>query len=239
MMNQVPTNRQVGLIGGRGGVYSFELNSGTVVSSQLGPGGGATLPEGISVPHSSSDMAHRSTSELWRLVLIDKLTGLCNQHGFIALADQQWKIARRMGREMVFVGLELSGLPQIRDGHSRGEASLALIAAGRILAKTFRRSDIVCRWSGEQFRALAVNGEDLEEAVLSARIQSLLRRAATPVDGSPWVFKGRMARIRPRAYGSFAEVLARLDQDLAGCTSIWSATPASRAGVDSADVPQR
>ena len=233
MIHQSSSSRLAGFIGGQRAVYSFELNSGTVVSSHSGSSGATPLGEGIAVPHSSSDLANRSTSELWRLVLIDKLTGLCNQHGFIALAEQQWKISRRLGREMVFVGLEVAGLLEIRDGHSRVEASLALIAAGRILARTFRRSDIVCRWSGEHFRALAVNGENLEEAVLSARIQSLLRRSGALVAAYPWVFRGGIVRIKPRAFGSFAQVLTRLDQDLASYTSTWAAPTAPRDDLDS------
>jgi len=110
MIHQSSSSRLAGFIGGQRDVYSFELNSGTVVSSHSGSSGATPLGEGIAVPHSSSDLANRSTSELWRLVLIDKLTGLCNQHGFIALAEQQWKISRRLGREMVFVGLEVAGL---------------------------------------------------------------------------------------------------------------------------------
>ena len=136
---------------------------------------------------------------------------------------------------MVFVGVELQGLEEIRDSFGRGEDSFALIAAGRILARTFRRSDIVSRWSGEEFRMLAVDGQGLEEEMLSARIQSQLRRAAPPVGGYPWTFKGRLARIQTRAFCTFAEVLARLAQDLAGCTSTWSAPTAPRADLDSSE----
>jgi GGDEF domain-containing protein len=127
---------------------------------------------------------------------------------------------------MVFVGLELEGLREIRELHARGEADLALIAAGRILMKTFRRSDVLSRWEADEFRVLAVNGEGLDEPMLRARIQYQVGMAGAPIAGYPLVFKGRMVRINPKIPSSFADIIARVDEDFALFKRTWCGTAA-------------
>ncbi len=236
-MNRNSTDRQAGLIGGRNGPYCFELGYGTVVSSQDGPASTRVLCDGLGPRSPSAPKAHRLDSELWRLVLTDKLTGLCNEHGFIALAEQQWRVSRRTDREMVFVGLDLEGLPERREKQPRGEADLALIAAGRILMKTFRRSDPLCRWGGDEFRVLAVNGEGLEESMLRARIKYQVGKAGTPAAGYPLIFRGRIVRIDAQIADSFADIVARVDEDFALFRRTWCGTTALGPSLVSPDAP--
>jgi diguanylate cyclase (GGDEF)-like protein len=238
-MNRNSTDRQASLIGGRNGPYCFELGYGTVVSSQRDPAGTRVPCDGVAPRSPSIPTAHRLDSELWRMVLTDKLTGLCNEHGFIALAEQQWRVSRRTDREMVFVGLDLEGLPERRENHPRGEADLTLIAAGRVLMKTFRRSDVLCRWGGDEFRVLAVNGEGLEESMLRARIQYQLGKAGAPVADYPLVFRGRIVRIDPKLAGSFADITARIDEDFALFRRTWCGSTASGPILVSPDAPRK
>jgi diguanylate cyclase (GGDEF)-like protein len=214
-MNRNPTDGPANPTNGQKDSYSFGLTTGTVVSSTGNSGDRQFRRESIAPSDTSSPTARRLESELWRLVLTDKLTGLCNQQGFVALAEQQWRVSRRGNREMVFVGLELEGLQELRDRSPRGGADLALIAAARILTKTFRRSDLLCHWRGGEFRVLAIGGEGLEEIMLMARIQYQAGKTGAPCAAYPLVFNGRMARIRPQTADSFAGILARLNQEYA------------------------
>jgi len=238
-MNRNTTDRQAGLTGGLNGPYCFELSYGKEVSSQRSSAGARALCDSAATRSSRIPTAHRLESELWRMVLTDKLTGLCNEHGFIGLAEQLWRVSRRTDREMVFVGLDLEGLPERRENHPRGEADLALIAAGRILMKTFRRSDVLCRWGGDEFRVLAVNGEGLEESMLRARIQYQVGKAGAPVAGYPLVFRGRIVRINPQIAGSFADITARIDEDFALFRRTWCGTTASGPILVSPDAPRK
>jgi diguanylate cyclase (GGDEF)-like protein len=98
---------------------------------------------------------------LHSLSLIDELTALKNRRGFFALAHQELKAARRANYCIAFFFLDLNGLKQINDrfGHSIGDQ--ALRDASKVIAETFRESDIIARLGGDEFVALArVTGEE-------------------------------------------------------------------------------
>jgi len=228
--------RQTNMASGQKDVYSFGLRSGTVVSSTVNPGNRQSEGNVIAPVHASRPIAHRLDSELWRLVLTDKLTGLSNQHGFIAVAEHEWRSSRRAEREMVFVCLELAGLDASCDGSRSGKADLALITAARILAKTFRRSDVLCRWGADEFRVLAVDGEGLDEMMLRTRIQCQVAIAGAHTAEYPLVFNGRLARIHPLAADTFAGILARVDQEFDELKRPWCGTVDGRPMVTAHDA---
>jgi diguanylate cyclase (GGDEF)-like protein len=208
-------------------------------SSQTYSSDTETLCDSLAKPDSSRFSAHRPNSEVWRLVLTDKLTGLCNEHGFIALADQHWRVSRRANRELVFVRLELGNLQQIQERFERGESDLAVIALARILMKSFRRSDVLCRWDKGEFAVLAVDAEGLSEPMLRARIESQLRKAGAQLSRYPLVLKGRIARVNPRCPESIEEILARLDGDFADFKRTWSGAEPVRPVIMLQDAPQK
>jgi diguanylate cyclase (GGDEF)-like protein len=235
-MNRYEMYRQTNLTNNQKGTYSHGLRSGTVLSSTANPGDRKSESDVIVPVHASRPSAHRLDSELWRLVLTDKLTGLCNQHGFIALAEHEWRSARRTKREMVFVGLELAHSEERHNGAADGRAGLALIRAARILEKSFRRSDVLCRWDADEFRVLAVDGEGLDEAMVRSRIECHSRIEGAPAARAPLVFRGRLARIRPQAADTFAAVLARLDQEFDEFKLPWNETAGRRPIAAAADA---
>ena len=232
-MNPSAAKQQTSLATGDNNRTWFDGSPGTVVSSRVNPAGSRTQANRLAV-HPSP---HRLNSELWRLVLTDKLTGLCNQHGFIALADQQWRVGRRQSRELVFVGLELANLRDISENQPRGESDLAVMAAGRILMKSFRRSDVVCRWNGGEFRVLAVEAEGLDEAMQRSRIQQQVKNAGAPAS-YPMVFKGRVTRLNPQIAASFADILALVEEDLAENKRAWCGSPGTRPSMVLHDAQQ-
>lgn len=182
-------------------------------------GDSETLSGSAPIPDSFS--AHRLNSEIWRLVLTDKLTGICNQDGFLALADQEWRTSRRASREMVFAKIELDNLQEIREGSARGEADLAEIALAKVLMKTFRRSDVLSRWDKGEFTVLAVGAEGLSEPLLRARIQAQVEKSGAQVSRFPLVLKGRIVRVSPRGAGSIRGVLACVERDFADFKRTW------------------
>lgn len=220
-MSQKPMNQQSALTDHQDGGSFPVARLVRALSSQSDPdctlGLGQTLPR----PETRLPSSYRSNSQVWRLILTDKLTGLCNQHGFIALADQEWRVSRRSNGELVFVRLELANLPEISERFERGESDLAVIAAARILIRSFRRSDILCRWEGGAFRVLAVDADGLSEPMVKARIQSQVRKADARVSRYQLTFKGYVARISSRNADSFEHILARLDQDFDVFKRTW------------------
>lgn len=100
---------------------------------------------------------HQMQSELRSLSLTDELTGLYNRRGFSTLATQHLKLARRTEQGFFIVFADLDGLKQINDsyGHAKGDA--ALVETAEILRKTFKDSDILARYGGDEFLILVTD----------------------------------------------------------------------------------
>jgi len=105
----------------------------------------------------------RYERDLHALALVDELTGLHNRRGFSLFADQELARARRHGRIPTLLFADLDELKTINDvhGHASGDLALRLVAGA--LKSILRESDIVARWSGDEFVALLSDG-DLEAA---------------------------------------------------------------------------
>lgn len=100
---------------------------------------------------------HQMQSELRSLSLTDELTGLYNRRGFSTLATQHLKLARRTGQSFLIVFADLDDLKNINDTHGHAEGDAVLIATANILRRTFRESDIVARYGGDEFLALVTD----------------------------------------------------------------------------------
>jgi diguanylate cyclase (GGDEF)-like protein len=125
---------------------------------------------------------HRLFSALRSLSLIDDLTGLYNRRGFSDLGEQYLKLARRSGRGVTMVYLDLDRFKTINDslGHHVGDR--ALIKVADILRATFRRSDIIARLGGDEFGVLALEAADESSELL---VQRLRERVADFNGSSP------------------------------------------------------
>ncbi len=96
-------------------------------------------------------------NELLQLSLFDELTGLYNRRGFKMLVEQKIKEAKRSKGAIVLFLIDINHLKKINDalGHLVGD--LALKETADLLKKTFRDSDIICRWGGDEFVVLGVD----------------------------------------------------------------------------------
>jgi two-component system cell cycle response regulator len=114
---------------------------------------------------------HRLFSALRSLSLIDDLTGLYNRRGFSDLGEQYLKLARRSGRGVTMVYLDLDRFKTINDslGHHVGDRALLKVAD--ILRATFRRSDIIARLGGDEFGVLALEAADETSDLLVQRLR--------------------------------------------------------------------
>jgi diguanylate cyclase (GGDEF)-like protein/PAS domain S-box-containing protein len=110
------------------------------------------------------------------LALTDELTGLLNRRGFIALAEQQLKLARskRSDKGLLLVYLDVDGLKLINDSFGHSEGSRTIEAAANVLRKSFRGSDVIARMGGDEFAVLAVDASGADTEALTLRIRKHL-----------------------------------------------------------------
>jgi len=116
---------------------------------------------------------------LRRSVSCDHLTGLANRRAFFEAAAHALQRCTRAELPLSVVAFDADHFKSVNDshGHAAGDAVLRHLAAG--LSATFRATDIVARFGGEEFVVL-LSGTSIDEA--QAIAQRLCRHvAAKPV----------------------------------------------------------
>jgi two-component system, cell cycle response regulator len=155
---------------------------------------------------------HRLLSALRSLSLIDDLTGLYNRRGFMDLGDQHLKLARRAGRPLSLVYVDLDQFKEVNDAHGHHVGDRGLLKVTEILRTAFRRSDIVARVGGDEFAVLALetSGEDAEMLVqrLRASVDAFNDGGTEPFSLSISV---GIARFEDGSRTRLDELLARAD----------------------------
>jgi diguanylate cyclase (GGDEF)-like protein/PAS domain S-box-containing protein len=98
--------------------------------------------------------ARRSEAELEQLAHYDPLTGLPNRILFRDRLAQAMGQARRGGRKLALLCVDLDGFKPVNDamGHAAGDALLAAVAER--LRSSLRTSDTVARLAGDEFTVL-------------------------------------------------------------------------------------
>lgn len=102
----------------------------------------------------SFEQKRRLVGKLRELALVNELTGLHNRRGFVTVAEKQLESAQREGKRTLLLFIDVDGLKHINDTYGHDEGDSALILTGQVLKSTFRGSDIVARFGGDEFVAL-------------------------------------------------------------------------------------
>jgi diguanylate cyclase (GGDEF)-like protein/PAS domain S-box-containing protein len=119
---------------------------------------------------------HKATEQdLRTLLATDELTGLYNRRGFLISAGQELKHAHRIGCGCALLFFDLDNMKKINDAHGHSQGDHALKTVARIMRETFRESDIIARWGGDEFAVLAVD-------VPQGCVPTLLERFHTAMD---------------------------------------------------------
>ncbi len=118
---------------------------------------------------------HRHVLALRDLSLTDPLTGLYNRRGFYALAEAQLRVARRNRRRCLLLCADMDGLKIINDRYGHTEGDRALVLAARALRTSFRDSDLLARFGGDEFVAFGYDARDASARILTRRIETKLK----------------------------------------------------------------
>jgi diguanylate cyclase (GGDEF)-like protein/PAS domain S-box-containing protein len=120
-----------------------------------------------------------------QLAITDELTGLYNRRGFFIIGEQHKRLGARSKTQALLMFADVDGLKQANDeyGHDVGDALITL--AAKVLAQTFRESDLIARFGGDEFAVLASLTSDDSARTLgervTARLDALNREAKLPV----------------------------------------------------------
>ena len=114
----------------------------------------------------------RSEQELHARSLKDELTNLHNRRGFMLLAEQQIRLAERSRVGLWLLFADLDSLKWINDELGHVEGDQALVDTAEILRRTFRGSDVVARFAGDEFAVLATTKSRLDTGWASHRLHA-------------------------------------------------------------------
>ncbi len=120
----------------------------------------------------------KARNDLARLALTDSLTGLCNRAFFDVTLESEAARSLRTGQPYALLLLDVDHFKWINDtyGHQLGDTVLQAIA--RVLKHTVRKSDMACRYGGEEF-ALVLPATAIPSAqILAQRIHQEIAELA-------------------------------------------------------------
>jgi diguanylate cyclase (GGDEF)-like protein len=108
-----------------------------------------------------------SNRRLQEVAMTDALTGLPNRRYAMDRVQQEWAAARRSGKPLSCMVVDLDNLKFINDefGHDAGD--WALCSTSGALREALRSDDVICRTGGDEFLALCP-GSDLSAALACA-----------------------------------------------------------------------
>lgn len=146
----------------------------------------------------------------------DELTGLFNRRHLNETLPSIWALARRDGRPLAAVIIDLDHFKRVNDEHGHDAGDRLLAGFGRLLGASLRKSDVACRYGGEEFCVLmpdtdAAGARRKVAALLKRwRVESLLQGAA---GGAGTSFSAGVADSR-QAPASWQALLKAADEQL-------------------------
>jgi diguanylate cyclase (GGDEF)-like protein len=159
------------------------------------------------------DVARRKMREsvLREMSLTDELTGLHNRRGFLTLAAQQVRTARRTKMGLLLVFADMDGLKRINDEYGHEEGSHAIVTAGKLLRKAFRESDVIARLGGDEFAVLVVGSGEVDGEFFTSRLREITNLHNEGAD-APFAISMSVGVVRLSDALSIEEAMSKADE---------------------------
>lgn len=121
--------------------------------------------------------------EMHRLATVDGLTGLFTRHHFMEVAQLELMRARRYGRSVSAIMLDIDYFKRVNDqyGHAEGDNVLRTIAG--VCRKSLREVDIIGRYGGDEFFILLPETDSAGAAEVAERIRKSVFAAGLKFTG--------------------------------------------------------
>ncbi len=131
------------------------------------------LSDTLAELRASRDEIAKKNVELEHMATHDVLTGCLGRGAFFQRMAQAWEDARRTGRPLSCLALDIDKFKAVNDGFGHAAGDRVIQQVGSTLVSSFRAADIVGRYGGDEF-FVGMPGCDLEQG---RAIGEKLRRA--------------------------------------------------------------
>ncbi|NNG01896.1 MAG: diguanylate cyclase [Desulfobacteraceae bacterium] len=118
----------------------------------------------------------KAQDKIAEMSILDELTQLYNRRYFNEALEREMSKAQRYESQLVLCILDLDHFKKINDvyGHPAGDKALNEI--GRLLEKCFRKSDLLCRYGGEEFAVIIPNTRSDKAYTACDRFRKMVAR---------------------------------------------------------------
>ena len=150
------------------------------------------------------------------LSLTDPLTRLWNRRHFESQLEHEVQRAQRYRKPLTLLILDLDRFKNVNDrfGHPEGDRVLRVIS--QMVRDSFRKTDIVCRYGGEEIAVIAPETTLKEAMILAERTRERISQTVIPVTGEPFriTVSIGLASLRNDVDGTGSELMATADTAL-------------------------
>ena len=141
-----------------------------------------------------------------QLARTDQLTGLANSRAFGELAEFELLRARRYGRPLSLLYIDLDGFKSINDQQGHAAGDVVLQRAAGALRESLRRTDIVARLGGDEFVVLLPETGAESADIVIGKVQQSLGRALQGIGAGTTASIGAVtADVAPTTVGLLLE----------------------------------
>jgi diguanylate cyclase len=119
----------------------------------------------------------KAETQLQTLAMTDPLTGIHNRRMFFELAEAEFRRAKRAGRAMTLLMIDIDHFKIVNDTHGHGVGDLVLRHVADTIGSCLRDEDVFVRYGGEEFGVMMANVSEEIVRQLSERIRLAVERA--------------------------------------------------------------
>lgn len=159
------------------------VNSKKINDSPLSPGDKIFIGATILKFTFEDAIENRFHTEVDELINIDGLTGLLVKRAFDRKLGVAFVKAKRRGKPLSLLMMDLDGLKQINDtyGHQLGSHSIS--ESGKIIGKIIGEKGKACRYGGDEFMAFLRKTSGTQAAVIGESIRQKIAKQTFTFNG--------------------------------------------------------
>jgi diguanylate cyclase (GGDEF)-like protein len=198
------------------------------------------LSDALAELRASRDEIAKKNIELEHMATHDVLTGCLSRGAFFQRMGQAWEDARRTGRPLSCLALDIDRFKSVNDGFGHAAGDRVIQEVGTMLVSSLRAADIVGRYGGDEF-FVGMPGCDLDQGLaladkLRRAIEDRCRTSFNDIAGLQVTVSIGIATSRADD-GALADLIELADQALNSAKSNGrnqvAATPPSTHAVES------
>lgn len=122
----------------------------------------------------------QANEEMEKLVNLDYLTGLLNRRAIYRAAHAEIERAKRTGKPVGFLFLDLDKFKTINDSHGHLTSDEALKAVARTIQSNLRPYDLCGRWAGDEFLIILPGVNTIDCQSIAERIRACIAKICIP-----------------------------------------------------------